>query len=407
MVAGGAVGQLVTLLLAPVLTRLYTPADFGVLAVFTSIISILGVLTTLRLEVAVVLPESEEEAAAVAWLAGTCAIVVALVIGAAGPLVAAPLGALLDAPALPGLWWLVALTSLLVGAFQLLSAWITREQRYSALGLRNFSLGTATVGGQLGLGLLGAGSIGLLLGQAAGYLAAVCGLGSARRALRRPARGAVLAALRRYRRFPLVASWSAVLNSAGQQAPILVVSAMYGQFVVGLLGLTVRVLAAPVVLVGRAVAQVFLGEASAASRTRTGDMARQLRNTVLALVAIGALPALVLALFAPALFGVLFGAQWVEAGHYAQLLSLGYLAQFAVSPVSQTLLLLERQALQLTWDSSRLVLTCGAPLACAVLGAPADVAVAALSAAFVVSYTALFLTCWRLARRQTVAVATA
>ena len=54
--AGSAMGQGLLIVSAPLLTRLYTPADFGVLAVYVSIVSILVVVASLRYEMAINLP---------------------------------------------------------------------------------------------------------------------------------------------------------------------------------------------------------------------------------------------------------------------------------------------------------------------------------------------------------------
>lgn len=401
MVIGGALGQGMIVLASPLLTRLYTPADFGVFAVFTALVLMLSVVATLRLETAVVLPERDEEAAALAWSALTAAAVIAGVVGLVGLVAAAPLARALGVPGLVEVWWLVPLSVLLVAGFQLFSAWIIREQRYAALGVRNMTQGLGTAGVQVGLGVAGVGAAGLLLGQAAGFLAAVGGLTSRRGLLRqpRPTPTAMWSAVVRYRRFPLISSWSALLNTAGLQAPLLIISAAYGQIVVGLVGLTMRVLVAPLALLGRNVAQVFLGEAGAGARSEAGGLARRVRTTSLALLAAGAVPAAVLILFGPRLFGAVFGAEWIEAGVYARLLAVGFLAQFVVSPISQTLAVLERQGTQLLWDVARFVLTVGAPLAAVALGASPTVTVAVLSACLTVTYAALFVTCLGAARR--------
>ena len=316
-------------------------------------------------------------------------------------MVAQPLASALSVPALAHVWWLLALTTLLVGAFQVLSSWIVREQRYNSLGLRNAAQGGGTAITQMGLGALGHGSVGLLLGQATGYAVALGGFASSRGLLRQPLpdTAGMRRVLRRYRRFPLVSTWSALLNTAGLQAPLLVISAMYGQVIVGLLGLTMRVLTAPLVLIGRSVAQAFFGEASAESRVGGVDLVGRIRATCWALLAVGAIPTVALSLFGPRLFGLIFGQPWSEAGHYAQLLAAGFLAQLVVSPVSQTLLLLERQAAQLAWDAARLAMTVAVPTVCASLGASADISIGALSAALVVTYLALLWTCLRSAGR--------
>src|SRR5690606_26947217 len=144
-------------------------------------------------------------------------------------------------------------------------------------------------------------------------------------------------AWRRYRRFPLVASWAALLNVLGQQAPFLVLLTYYGQATLGLIGVTTRVLTAPATLIGQAVSRAFQGGGSDAIRLGTKPLRPILRTNVKALSAISLPIAIVLAAFSPPLFSFVLGAEWREAGVYAQILAFGYAAQLIVSPISQTL----------------------------------------------------------------------
>ncbi len=399
---GSGIGQLLVLAVSPILTRLYTPEQFGVLTVFVSVTSVLGTFVLFRFDAAIPLPASDRVAAAVAWLGLGLATCLSVLTGLLGVWVAVPLARLVGTPALAGVWWLVAGATFMVAVDQVLLTWMVREKRYRALGLRNGLQGAGQAAGQVGLGWTGWNPVGLLVGWIAGRIAAVGGLFSSGGLLRQgiPTRDGLVQAAVRYRRFPLVSSWSALINALGQQAPFLVISAYYGSVTIGLLGLTIRVIAAPASMVGQAVGRVFQGEASEA--VRLGD--RPLRPIVTAntriLLAIGAPVCVILAAFGPWLFHVVFGAAWEEAGQYARLLSVGYLAQLAVSPISLTLLILERQGTQLAWDALRLVLTVGGPLAAALLGGSAIVAVGVLSAMFVLCYGTLFLVCWQAASRH-------
>jgi O-antigen/teichoic acid export membrane protein len=92
---------------------------------------------------------------------------------------------------------------------------------------------------------------------------------------------------------------------------------------------------------------------------------------------------------------LVFGPEWAEAGRFAQLMAVAYLAGFAVTPVSQTLFILERQVLQLAWDVTRLVLTAGGAIVCGAVDAPVGVAIAVLAGSNVVSYALLYVLCIR------------
>lgn len=401
MIAGSGAGQLIALAVLPILSRLYSKQDFGLLTGFIAITSITGTFVVFRLEAAIPLPKSDRIAAAVAWLGIGIGAAGSLAIGLLGPVVAEPFAAMFSLPDLAPVWWWVAAATFAIVLDKVLLTWMVREKRYQALAARNFLQGVGQAGFQVGFGYAPFKSVGLLVGWILGRVVALGGLFS---------RGGLLAqglprprdlahAWRRYRRFPLVASWAALLNVLGQQAPFLVLGAYYGQATLGLIGVTTRVLTAPATLIGQAVSRVFQGEGSDAIRLGTKPLRPILRTNVKALSAISLPIAIVLAAFSPPLFSFVLGAEWREAGVYAQILAFGYAAQLIVSPISQTLLILEKQGAQLAWDASRLVVTVGGPLVAALLGASPTVAVATLSAGFVVCYGALWWTCHRVAGR--------
>jgi O-antigen/teichoic acid export membrane protein len=190
---------------------------------------------------------------------------------------------------------------------------------------------------------------------------------------------------------------SGLLNSAGLEVPLLLVAALYGDARAGFLGLAVRVIGAPATVVGQAVGQVFTGETGARIRGPTGGLAASVRSAVRRLLAVGVVPTVALVAAGPALFGLVFGPEWTEAGEFARLLAVAHLAQFAVVPVSPTLFLLERQGRELGWVAVRLLLTAGGPAACGLVGAPIGTAVLALALGHVLSYALLYVLCVRAA----------
>lgn len=399
---GSGAGQLLVLAASPILSRLYTPAQFGLFTALVLITSVTGTFALFRFDAAIPLPTSDRVAASVAWLALGLATVVSLVILAVGAWIGGPISRLVGTPGLGSVWWLVALATFMVAVDQVFLTWMVREKRYKALALRNALQGAGQAGGQVALGVSAAlRPTGLLVGWIIGRVAAIGGLFSAGGLLRqgRPTVAGLTHAAKRYRRFPLVSSWSALINSLGQQVPLLVIGAYYGSITLGLVGFTVRIIAAPAALIGQAVGRVFQGEASAAIRDRRRTLRRIVVTNARTLFWLGLPICAVLAAFGPWLFTVVFGAEWAEAGTYARYLAVGYLAQLAVSPISQTLLILERQGYQLAWDVSRLIATVGGPVIAAAAGASATVAIMVLSAAFVVCYGVLYLACVRAARQ--------
>lgn len=400
IMTGSVAGQGLVILCYPVLTRLYEPAEFGLLTVFTSVVGMVSVISSVSLFQAIPVPPDDQDAADVAWTALAVVTFTTVVTAGGGLLAGGPIAELLGVPGLAGYWWLAALTVFVMGAYLVLSEWMVRERSYGALGRRNLLMGVGQVATQVGLGFAGVTPLGLLLGLGAGRLSALGGLLSSGGLLRRarPGPAAMRAALRRFRRFPLLATPSAFVTTAGLEVPLLLVAAFYGDARAGLLGLTIRVFSGPTLVIGQAVDQVFSGESSAAIREPRGTLAVLMRTTVRRLLVIGAVPAVLLAVSGPWLFAAVFGPDWSDAGFYAQLLALPYLLQFAVNPVSGVLLYLERQGHSLAWSCARLVLTGGGVATCSLLGASMGAAVATLAAGHVAAYLLLYVICIRAAR---------
>ena len=62
LVAGAGIGQALTLIISPILTRLYTPSEFGVYTFFISIVGGAALVATLRYEMAIILQKDEKQA---------------------------------------------------------------------------------------------------------------------------------------------------------------------------------------------------------------------------------------------------------------------------------------------------------------------------------------------------------
>jgi O-antigen/teichoic acid export membrane protein len=155
--------------------------------------------------------------------------------------------------------------------------------------------------------------------------------------------------MRRYRKFPLFNTWSALINTGSRQLPAFFLTFFFSPTVVGYYAVGNRVLHLPISLIGSAIGQVFFQRASA---TYQGE--ESLSGLVLSLfrrlVAFGLFPTLLLMVVGEDLFTLVFGSQWSEAGVYAQILSPWMFFVFISSPMSTLFSILERQEAALLRD---------------------------------------------------------
>lgn len=372
LLMGGALAQLVPLLLGPVLTRLYTPAAFGVFTTFSTVAATVAVVACARYEFALPLARDEGEARALfvlcLWICGGVA------------LLAVPLAAVLHATGHLPLPKLLPLAVAAAGLLQLLVMWATRAQAFRALAVsRVLQYGGAAV-------------LQVLLGwwlwrraqQPAGadaawslVLAQVCAVAPAllpllptvpSRQWRNAGRAqaavagaddasgaadaapASAASLRqvagRYRDFPLINTLHAFLGALQDAAAVAILVAYSGHAAAGFWGLALRYLKAPATLVGSAVSQALYPRLAQA----TPDAARRTVRQVMAVLGVLALGLMaVLMLVGPWLFQQVFGPNWREAGELARALAPYIAAHFVAAPLAVVTMAWQAQRWALRW----------------------------------------------------------
>ena len=273
LVIGTASAQILVALAYPLLTRLYTPADYGVAALFVSILAILEATACLRYELAIVLPEDNVEAANVFGLSLLATLFTALLtiplIVFGGELFAVHL---VKAPDLMAYLWCVPIGALAVGMFSAQNYWNSRGHHFGRLAVRRITQAVVMVGVQLGAAYVGWATSGSLIwGTLAGYLSATLILtvqiwrddhALFRKAIHFRKLGEVAV---RYRKFPLYTIWASLLNSISWQLPGFLLGTFFSPAVVGYYALGNRVLRVPMNLVGAAMAQTFFPRAAEAA----------------------------------------------------------------------------------------------------------------------------------------------
>ncbi|HEY5473082.1 MAG TPA: lipopolysaccharide biosynthesis protein [Candidatus Limnocylindrales bacterium] len=400
LVGAAAIGQAIVVVSAPAITRLYSPSDVGAYSVASSILSVLIVVTCLRYEWAIPLPESDVAAANVVALCLLVAIGTSLIAGLALWIAGGSLLALLGASAL-GQWVvLIAVGQLGAGVVLALTGWAIRTKSFAEIGVNRLTQSGTLVAVQVVLGVLRLGPVGMLLGSVAGNMAGSGRLASTAWRTHAPAfRSVTWAGIKfaagRYRRFPIFSSGSALLNSLGEQAPLLLLAGIFGATVGGQYALAVRVSALPVTLVAAAVSQVFVAETARLARDHPSALRGMFGRTTrtLALVAIG--PFVLIALLAPILAGLVFGDAWRDTGFFVAVLAPMFYLQLVTSPTGGTLDVLERQDLHLVREILRLIFVGGAALVSAATHSAPMVAVGIFSVAGCLTYIAYGLASWR------------
>lgn len=400
LLAGGtALGQIITVLISPILTRLYSPQDFGVFGVYASILGIVTVVASLRYEYALPLPEDDETATHLLVL---CFLLLLAMTGLMTLLVqkfGKQIAIWANVPELKNYVWLVPLGMLGAGTYQILSYWAVRKCDFVRLARTRLSRGIGRAAIQVGVGLIHHGPLGLLIGQLAGETAGCTSLGLAVWTKDRPlfktlSLQGILKAGMRYKRFPLFSNWADLLDALGLQVPQILFAAFYGAKAAGWFSLAQRVIAAPLNIVVDSVAQVYFGEIARLSRNDLKAIRGFFFNLTYRLALIGGGPIIAVCALAPKIFTLVFGQEWEISGHYVRIMGLMFGVRFVVVPLLHTLNVLERQDLYLTWEGTRLILVVGGLLTARILELPHINAVGIYSLAMLSAYITLWGFIW-------------
>jgi lipopolysaccharide exporter len=354
LMSGTALAQAVTILSAPVLSRLFTPEHFGIFTFYSSIVSVLAILAGGRYEIAVVLPDQDDEAANVLGVSFllTAAVAIASGLGLALLLMAdSSWTRQIDAS------WLIWIPASVfaMGAYQCFNYWSTRRQTFRRQSVSQMVRSGGVTGTQLTTGMAGWGGAGLIMGQLAGQWLAMIVLAyqtwreDGRRIVSALSMSGMKRAFKAYKQFPLYNLPQSLLNSLSQQAAPVMLAFFYGAAAAGLYGLALRLLQMPIQVISQSIRQVYLRRSSAAYNAG-GRQFPLYAKTTAALAVVGIAPVCLLVLWGPEILAVVLGEQWREAGEYARWMVLWLYLAYLNPPAYVTAQVLNRQKLILGFE---------------------------------------------------------
>ncbi|MCT7976494.1 lipopolysaccharide biosynthesis protein [Laspinema olomoucense] len=364
LVSGTVFAQALSIIVSPLLTRFYSPENFGLSALFSSITTIVAVGSCLRYELSIMLPDNDEEAANLLGLSLGLVILTSTLsvplIWFTKPLIVG----WLSSEELGLYLGLVPLTVFFSGVFMALNYWNSRTKHFGRLSIARIVTSVTTVGTQLSGGYMGYRTGGVLIG--AGVVgSALSSLVLGQQIWRDDgfklrhsiSMGGMISGLKRHYRFPLYDLSASLFNNISWQLPAFLLSAFFSMTTVGYYALGFRIISLPMNLIGQSISQVFFQRASVAQHDCT--LARTVENTFNYLVKFSLFPILMLTLIGGNLFLVFFGNQWYEAGVYVQILGVWSFFWFISSPLSTVFTILEKQKklfwIQLLIFTSRLL----------------------------------------------------
>ncbi|MBI6898034.1 oligosaccharide flippase family protein [Pseudomonas putida] len=359
LMTGTGLAQALPIALSPILTRLYTPQEFGVFALYGSICAILAVLVTGKYELAIVVPRRDGEAINLAAVTMLSSLVVSVILLCVLLAWSEPIVGLLGHPEVRTWLYLVPLATLILGCYYALNFWANRRSRYRSMAISRVVQSGASSAMQLAAGVSRLGLLGLIMGQLLGQLLSTLFLAKSlppieREMFRRVSLKRMKCVARRHIGYPKYMVPGQAMSVGATEMPLLLLTVFFGAGVAGFYSLAQRVMAAPLSLVANAIGDVYRQKA-ADQYASQGECLDIFLGSLKRLVLFAFLPMLPVLMLGPWLFAFVFGEAWRSAGEIASLLSVLVFFQTLSSPLSSTVLLPGWLHLDSLWQFARLV----------------------------------------------------
>ncbi|MEO9347257.1 lipopolysaccharide biosynthesis protein [Acinetobacter radioresistens] len=331
LTSSSVMAQLILIISSPILTRLYNPNDFGLFALFLSVLTILATLANLRYDQAIIIPKDDNKAKQIVYLCLCINIFIFIFIFIILYFFHKNIFSIFNIEELNNLYWILPFAILFIGIFQSFNYWLLRSKEFNQIARIKIQQSVVIVGFQLVFFRLGA--LCLILGHTIGQFFGVLVNGFLFLKNNKLNLSGMKQVGYEYKNFPIYSIWSALLNNIGSQLPVFLFTIYFSPAIAGLYLLTQRVIKGPLAIISQAVTQIFI------SNLRNED--HIIKNKILKinnfLTTIVIIPLAIVVVAGENIFSIIFGSQWKEAGTVAAILAPWIFIVFICSPISSLL----------------------------------------------------------------------
>jgi len=361
LMTGTMIAQGLVVLVSPILTRLFSPADMGTFSLFTSIIAFLSVLATGKYELAIVIPESDREGLQLTVLSLLLVTVFGIIIMPFLIIFHNEVAAALRNPEI-SLWLMILPVGLIIScAYNILFYWFNRQKQYSIISRNRIAQSTSVGIVSIIGGLVAKGPFGLIFGQIVGQLITVIGfLRFIRKDLYLIGKEITIDSIKvlakKYKHFPQYLVPSHTINHVSMHLPTFLFTIFYGPSMVGFYALTHKVMRTPLTIIANSIGDVFRQKAAAEYREH-GNCRKFYMRTLLGLIGVAVIPFSTLYFFSTSLFVFVFGPEWEIAGQFSRLMIFMMFIEFVINPLHNMFIIAGKQKQYLIWQVLLAVVT--------------------------------------------------
>ncbi|MEX0724235.1 MAG: oligosaccharide flippase family protein [Gracilimonas sp.] len=359
LVSGTTLAHLVTILVSPVLTRLFPAEAFGELQLFHSLVVILSILSSGCFEYTFVLPKNDKDALIIFKVSFLINILFCALFYISTFLFFSHFSNSYEITKV--FIWLLPAGVFFNTGLNIMTHWLIRFQKYSSISTSKIFQSTTTAATQGGLGFINIISSGLVIGHVLGRVVSTFYLflkrtktNHSRSYLKQNFKTVV----KKYFNTTKFLIPSNLLSFGAIEIPVFIIGGLFDQEILGFYALAYRVLSMPASFIGNSVGQVFFKQLSDKVNERK-TIQSFIIKTWITLFVITIIPTTILLLFSEPLFVFVFGDEWLMAGTIAMVMTPLLALDFISAPTGKTLIVLEKQKMMPVFSCYNLIVRAG------------------------------------------------
>ena len=351
---GTSIAQFFPLLFYPILGRIFTPEEFGLLATLTSITAILGVLATGKYDQGILIADSKKEAADLVGFTVLLSLIVLTISFITLQVFSSQVAGWFSEPLLSKWLWIPPLNAFVIIIFNSFNEWCVRHKYFTILSWNKITNSASHTLGKVFFGFVKISGNGLVVGDLLGrtFSAGTCVYRAwriDRSVLSKISTKQFKVLSKKYIDFPKYLLPDQLINTLGVAIPVLFIGVYFNSTEVGYYSMTMQVLSLPISLISRAVRDVFRQRANE-DFVKHGNCISIYKKLLVRLTLLGLIGSFAIIAFLPSIFGFVLGQQWEIAGQYSQILLPMMTLSFISMSLSGVFVVVRKMKISLLWQ---------------------------------------------------------
>lgn len=355
LASGTAAAQMISMLLSPVITRLYGPEAYGLMGTFMAIITIMGPIAALTYPIAIVLPKKDSDARGLIKLSLLITSIISILVALFILFFKNHIVNIFQLDDIASYLYLIPIILLFAGILQVTEQWLIRKKQFNVSAKTAFLQALIVNGGKAGVGFIHPlASVLILFTALSEGIKAFIMLFFTRHKNKKlltssfKEKVSIKKLAKKYKDFPIFRAPEVFLNAISGSLPILLLTSFFGPASAGFYSIGRTVLNIPSRLIGKSVGDVFYPRIAEAANNKE-SLTQLIKKATLSLGVVGVIPYGIIIVFGPWLFGFVFGEDWVTAGEYARWIALWSFLGFMNRPSVRSLPVLSAQKFHLNY----------------------------------------------------------